>query len=325
MRPEVRWRVIVGFALVATLTVLAGCSYAAHTLHFKVETVESTDGGFDLMYTVWKSDVDFTFHNVSVHGYGPNGTLLCKSTVGTVRPNQSYRGRLYCSGLPHVIALDAEESDTDTDNPSGVRIPIYGYAGYNETKGHQWEFVRRREMVERGDVFRKKSLPPNRTLFERIKCQQRVSDANVSALGTAPWMNADLGEPNVERDYGVYLTNASDRQKEKQTIRFEDPPEVIGSLIREFESQNQPGSWARTKLSRAAWLDFLSAFEGERVTNPTDLPTGHFDSYRRDTRGERCWGGGGDYGGKLEVDAEYTISVDGRIYYLNVRYLEKWY
>lgn len=319
-----RWRVVIGFGAVALLSVMAGCSYSAYSLHVSVEAVESTDDGADLVYTVWRPDEgEFTFHEVSVRGYGPNGTVLCKSRVGTVHSNQTHHERMSCSGLPQVIAMDAAESDADTDNPSGVRIPIYRYAGYDETDGHEWTYLQRREMIERDEELRKKPLPPDETLFERVKCEQRVADENVSALGATPWVHADVGEPEIDRSYKVLLTNATAEEKANLPVHTEEPPEVIESLAREYERRNRTGSWSDAQLGRSEWLGVVRALEEENVTNATDLAE-KSNGYRRDTRGERCWNGGGEYGGRLTVEAEYVVTVDGRAYLVPVRYTEEW-
>jgi hypothetical protein len=320
-----RWRVVLGFGAVALLAVLAGCSYSAYSLHVSVDTVESTDDGVDLDYTVWRPDEgDFTFHEVSVHGYGPNGTVLCKSDVGTVGPNWTHRGRLSCSGFPQLIVLDAAESNADTDNPSGVRIPIYRYAGYNETDGHEWTYLQRREMIERDEELRKKPLPPDETLFERVKCEQRVADENVSALGATPWINADVGKPDRTRRYRLLLTNASSEEVRNGTVRLADPPAIVGTLVRQFQRRNESGSWVRDDVNRPEWFEVLRALGDGSVSNATDFPAEDRGRYRSDTRGERCWNGGGEFGGALTAEAEYVVTVDGRSYYLLVEYTEEW-
>lgn len=320
-----RWRIVIGFGAVALLIVLAGCSTSAYSLHLRVDAVESMDSETDLVYTVWRPDEgDFTFHEVSVYGYGPNGTVLCKSDVGTVRTNQTHRGRLSCSGFPQTIVLDAAESDADTDNPSGVRIPMYRYAGYNESEGHQWKYIDRREMIERDGKLRKKPLPPDRTLFERVKCQQRVSGENVTALGPTPWIDADVGEPDKTHNYRLLLTNASTEERGNGLIRLVESPAAVGSLVQEFQQRNESGSWVRDEVDRSEWFEVLRVLGDGSVSNATDFPARNHDRYRSDTRGERCWNGGGEFGGALTVGAEYVITVDGRSYYLLVEYTEEW-
>lgn len=320
-----RWRVVIGFGAVALLAVMAGCSYSAYSLHASVEVVESTDDGVDLVYTVWRPDEgEFAFHEVTVQGYGPNGTALCRSRVGTVHSNQTRRERMSCSGFPQVIALDAAESDADTDNPSGVRIPIYRYAGYNETDGHEWTYFQRREMIERDEELRKKPLPPDETLFERVKCEQRVADENVSALEATPWINADVGEPDKTLRYRLLLTNASVEEKRNESVRLAEPPAIVGTLVRQFQRRNESGSWVRDDADRSEWFEVLRALGDRNASNATDFPEGDRDRYRSDTRGERCWNGGGEFGGALTAGAEYVVTVDGRSYYLLVEYTEEW-
>lgn len=320
-----KWRVVLGLGAVAVLVVLAGCSYATHELQFRVDSVESSTGGVDFEYEVRQpGDDDFTFHDVVVLGYGPNGTVVCEGHVGTVGSDQVHHGRLSCSGFPQVFALDAAESAADSDDRGDVRLPLYRYAGYDGSDGHEWTFVRRRETVERDGDVQFDPLPPDETLFERVKCEQRVADENVSALGATPWVDADVGEPDKMRSYTVRLTNASAEERRNGSVRLSGPPAVIESLVREFQRRNESGSWAEAEVSRSEWFGVLRALGGGSPTNATDFPVESHGRYRTDTRGERCWNGGGEFGGSLTARAEYVVTVDGTSYYLLVEYTEEW-